>query len=66
MVGTPVDVESVVAGPEGTLAGLSAGGMTVDMTTSCPSLAIRLATLAAEQGKVSIDVSHFPAQFSPC
>ena len=55
MVGTPVDVESVVAGPEGTLAGLSTGGMTVDMTTSCPTLAIRLAELAAQQGKVSID-----------
>lgn len=55
MVGTPVDVESVVAGPTGTLAGLSTGGMTVDMTTSCPTLAIRLAELAAEQGKSSID-----------
>jgi len=55
MVGTPADVKQVVAGPEGTLAGLAVGGMTVDMTTSCPTLARELAVVAAECGRISID-----------
>lgn len=55
IVGYPADVESVILGPEGVLAGCSSGNVIVDMTTSCPSLAIKIAEAAAEKGVASID-----------
>ena len=55
MVGYPSDVESVILGAEGVLAGSGAGDVIVDMTTSQPSLAARIAEAAAEIGVTSID-----------
>jgi 3-hydroxyisobutyrate dehydrogenase len=55
IVGFPEDVESVILGNEGVLAGSSAGMTIVDMTTSRPSLAETIATRAAELGVASID-----------
>jgi 3-hydroxyisobutyrate dehydrogenase len=55
MVGYPSDVESVILGGEGVLTGCGAGDVLVDMTTSQPSLAARIAEAAAEVGAISID-----------
>jgi 3-hydroxyisobutyrate dehydrogenase len=55
IVGFPEDVESVILGNEGVLAGSSTGMTIVDMTTSRPSLAETIATRAAELGVASID-----------
>ena len=55
IVGYPQDVESVVLGEDGVLAGASAGMTIVDMTTSRPSLAEKIAEVAAEKGVASID-----------
>jgi 3-hydroxyisobutyrate dehydrogenase len=55
IVGFPADVESVILGSDGVLAGSSAGMTIVDMTTSQPSLAETIAARAAEKGVASID-----------
>ena len=55
MVGYPSDVESVILGEDGVLAGCRGGSVIVDMTTSQPSLAARIAEAAAEVGVISID-----------
>jgi 3-hydroxyisobutyrate dehydrogenase len=55
MVGHPADVEEVLLGPNGTLSGLRPGGYAVDMTTSSPALAVRIAEAAEAAGVVSID-----------
>ncbi len=55
IVGYPSDVRGVILGPEGALAGLKAGGIVVDMTTSEPSLAVEIAKLAQEQKKHAVD-----------
>ncbi len=55
IVGFPDDVESVILGEQGVLSGASAGMTIVDMTTSRPSLAEKIAAKAAEQGVASID-----------
>lgn len=55
IVGYPQDVEDVVLGPQGILAGCRAGSVLVDMTTSKPSLAIEIASRAAARDVVSID-----------
>jgi 3-hydroxyisobutyrate dehydrogenase len=55
MLGYPSDVESVTLGQDGVLAGCSEGKVVVDMTTSRPSLATRIAEAAGEIGVVSID-----------
>lgn len=55
MVGHPADVEEVILGQDGTLAGLRPGGIVVDMTTSSPKLAVRIAEAAALEGISSID-----------
>lgn len=55
MVGTPQDVESVVFGADGVLAGLRPGSVMVDFTTSSPSLARRMAAAAASQGAEALD-----------
>ena len=55
MVGHPSDVEEVLLGQDGTLAGLRPGGVAIDMTTSSPSLAVRIADAAHTTGAVSID-----------
>ncbi len=55
IVGYPCDVREVILGPNGVLAGCKAGSIMVDMTTSEPSLAVEIATRAAEKGVYSID-----------
>jgi 3-hydroxyisobutyrate dehydrogenase len=55
IVGYPHDVEEVLLGTHGALAGCRAGNVLVDMTTSEPSLAARIAEQAAEHQVVSID-----------
>ncbi len=55
IVGYPTDVEGVIMGDDGVLAGLKKGGLVVDMTTSTPSLAQDIAKAAAKLGCGSID-----------
>ena len=55
MVGYPSDVRSVVLGRDSVLAGCREGTIIVDMTTSEPTLAARIAEEAAKVGTISID-----------
>lgn len=56
IVSGPEDVRSVVLDPEtGVFAGLAAGGVLVDMTTSTPSLAVELSAEAARRGLGALD-----------
>jgi 3-hydroxyisobutyrate dehydrogenase len=55
IVGFPDDVRAVLIGDDGALAGCKTGNVLVDMTTSRPSLAVEIATRAAERGVTSID-----------
>ncbi|WPK12206.1 NAD(P)-dependent oxidoreductase [Lysinibacillus louembei] len=55
MVGYPQDVEQVYCGENGILSTAKSGATIVDMTTSEPSLAKKLYTLALEKGVHSID-----------
>lgn len=52
---SPAIVEVVATGPDGVLEGLSAGALLVDMSTSPPALARRLAAACAERGVASLD-----------
>ncbi len=55
IVGFPSDVEEIMLGEKGALAGLKPGGIVCDMTTSCPKLAERIAMQASQQGCFSLD-----------
>jgi 3-hydroxyisobutyrate dehydrogenase len=55
MVGLPRDVEQVYLGPEGILARAAAGTILVDMTTSSPSLAVKIAAAARAKGLRALD-----------
>lgn len=55
IVSFPRDVEQVILGEQGALAGIPAGGVLVDMTTSSPSLAEHIHASAAEKGVQSVD-----------
>jgi 3-hydroxyisobutyrate dehydrogenase len=55
MVGFPSDVEQVTLGPDGVLAGAKPGSVLVDMTTSQPSLAVRIHAEAAKKGVAALD-----------
>lgn len=55
IVGYPHDVEEVLLGTHGALAGCQPGNVLVDMTTSQPSLAVRIAEAALREQVVSID-----------
>lgn len=55
MVGYPSDVEEVYYSENGILANARKGMMFIDMTTSSPALAIRIAADAEEKGISSID-----------
>ncbi|KAL6845592.1 hypothetical protein ACP4OV_025087 [Aristida adscensionis] len=56
MVGFPSDVRSTALDPStGALAGLSPGGVLVDMTTSDPTLAAEIAAAAAAGGCAAVD-----------
>ncbi|TWU47720.1 NAD(P)-dependent oxidoreductase [Rubripirellula reticaptiva] len=55
IVGFPSDVESVILGADGVLAGASPGCVVVDMTTSKPSLAVEIDRRARQVGVHSVD-----------
>jgi len=55
MLGYPHDVRQVILGDDGVLAGLRAGGLIVDCTTSSPSLAVEIAAAADARGIDSLD-----------
>lgn len=55
MVGYPKDVEEVYFGQEGVLGAAKPGSLLIDMTTSQPSLAGRIASAAAEKGCQALD-----------
>jgi len=55
IVGLPGDVEAVHLGPDGILAAERPPAIVVDMTTSSPELATRIATVAAERGVAALD-----------
>lgn len=55
MVGEPSDVEAVILGKEGVLAGIRSGSVIVDMTTSEPSLARRIYEEAKAKSVFSLD-----------
>lgn len=55
IVGMPDDVESVILGNAGVLSAIKPGGIIVDMTTSRPSLAEKIADVAATKEVASID-----------
>ena len=55
MVGFPSDVEEVILGPDGVLAGMKPGATLIDFTTSSPALARRIAETAAARGVGALD-----------
>lgn len=55
LVGFPSDVEEVYFGKNGIFNGLEKEGIVVDMTTSRPSLAVKIAKYAKEHGFHAID-----------
>lgn len=55
MVGFPQDVEEVYLGTHGLIAGMRPGTVLVDMTTSTPELAERIAAAAAARGGAALD-----------
>lgn len=55
IVGFPQDVEETYFGPQGVLAHARSGSVLVDMTTSSPALAQRIATAAAAAGCTALD-----------
>jgi 3-hydroxyisobutyrate dehydrogenase len=55
MVGFPQDVEAIYFGDDGILAGVHAGQTVVDMTTSTPSLAVKISAAAAKLGVQALD-----------
>ncbi|MGA2764906.1 MAG: NAD(P)-dependent oxidoreductase [Spirochaetia bacterium] len=55
MVGFPADVEQVYLAEDGILAGTRSGAILCDMTTSEPSLAVRIHGEARKKGAASID-----------
>lgn len=55
MVGFPADVESTYLGAGGVVERAKSGALLIDMTTSSPVLARRIADAAARRGLVSLD-----------
>jgi 3-hydroxyisobutyrate dehydrogenase len=55
IVGFPADVEEVILGTDGALATAAAGTILVDMTTSEPKLAARIAAAAQAKGVFALD-----------
>ncbi len=55
IVGFPQDVEETYFGENGVFQTLRSGGLVIDMTTSSPLLAKRIATAAAEKGIGALD-----------
>ncbi len=55
MVGYPTDVEQVYLGEGGIVERAREGALVIDMTTSTPTLAIRIAAAASERGIAALD-----------
>lgn len=55
MVGYPHDVEDVYFGDGGIIASAPDGALLIDMTTSTPSLAVRIGAAAAARGLLALD-----------
>lgn len=55
MVGLPSDVEGLYLAPSGLLDAAKKGTLLIDMTTSSPSLAIRIAEVASTKGLWALD-----------
>ena len=55
MVGYPEDLEAVVLGEGGALAGMKPGSLLIDFTTSSPELAERIAEAATDKEVLSLD-----------
>ncbi len=55
IVGYPHDVEQVYLGPAGIVDEAPVGALLIDMTTSTPTLAVRIAQAAAARGLVALD-----------
>lgn len=55
MLGFPKDVEEVYMGREGIFSGINKGSFIVDMTTTSPSLAKQIYSLAKEKGVHAVD-----------
>ncbi|WP_461214042.1 NAD(P)-dependent oxidoreductase [Lacticaseibacillus sp. GG6-2] len=55
MVGFPQDVEATYFGPDGILAGAKPDQIVIDMTTSTPSLAVKIAKAAAKAHVQALD-----------
>jgi 3-hydroxyisobutyrate dehydrogenase len=55
MVGYPQDVEEVYLGADGIVVGARDGAILIDMTTSSPELAARIAGMAAARGIRALD-----------
>jgi len=55
IVGFPRDVEQVLLGPDGALPALQPGAALIDMTTSEPSLAVRIHAEAGKRGVQALD-----------
>ncbi len=55
IVGYPKDVEEVILGPDGVLAGAKEGSVMVDMTTSSPKLARTIYEQAGGKGVAALD-----------
>jgi len=55
MVGYPTDVEAIYLGPGGIVESAGDGTVLVDMTTSSPALAVRIAKAASLRGLSSLD-----------
>lgn len=55
IVGFPNDVEAVYLGEDGILANAKSGSIVIDMTTSCPNLAAKIAEEAKAKGIGALD-----------
>ena len=51
----PSDVEAVMTGPDGILAGAARGHVVFDLSTNSPSVVVQLARLAADRGVTLLD-----------
>ena len=55
IVGYPADVEAIYLGEGGLVATAAPGTVLIDMTTSTPSLAVRISDAAAQRGVLALD-----------
>jgi 3-hydroxyisobutyrate dehydrogenase len=55
MVGMPDDVREVYLGAQGILAGAASGAVTVDMTSTSPTLAVEIDEVARTKGVATVD-----------